>query len=348
MGAWYTTREDVKSALDSKESARNNALIDIAIEAASRAAEGHLNRTFAPTVATKYFDWPTEEYSRAWRLWLDESDLISVTTLSSGGTAIPASDFILEPNRTGPPYSRIEILKSSASAFGGGATQQRDITVTGLWGYADDTTTVGVTAEALDASETGVDVDGATSAAVGVGSILRIDDERMLVTDRSMLTTGQTLQAPLTAVNNNVSVAVTTGSAFAVGEVILLDSERMLVVDIAGNTLTVRRAWDGTALAAHSGSTIFAARTLTVSRGALGTVAATHLTGASVLRWDIPGVLRALAKGEAINILLQEGSGYARVVGSGENEREMQGRALRGLREQAVESLGRIGRVRVV
>jgi hypothetical protein len=48
----------------------------------------------------------------------------------------------------------------------------------------------------------------------------------------------------------------------------------MLIDDIAGNTLIVKRGWDGTVLAAHTtGATIYAPRTLTVTRGALGTTA---------------------------------------------------------------------------
>jgi hypothetical protein len=345
MGVWYATREDVKSALDLKETARSNARVDAAIEAASRGAEGFLKRIeFAPVTATRYFDWPNETTSRAWRLWLDDSELISVTTLTSGGTTIAGANFILEPNRSGPPYNRLELLRSTSSTFGGGSTEQRDITITGLFGHSNNTTTVGVTAEALDGTETGIDVDGPTAAAVGVGSLLQIDSERFLVTERSTLTTSQTLQTALTATTNNETVAVTTGSAYAVGEVILLDSERMLIVDITSNNLTVKRAWDGSTLAAHTGSTIFAYRALTVTRGALGTTAATHSSGASVLRWDVPGLLKQLVIAEAENDLLQQLGGYARTVGVGENEREASGRALRDIRERALEYFGRLGR----
>src|SRR5690606_22447868 len=55
---WYTTRETVKAALDYKETARNDAQVDRAIESASRAVEGLLHRRFYPETATRYFDWP--------------------------------------------------------------------------------------------------------------------------------------------------------------------------------------------------------------------------------------------------------------------------------------------------
>lgn len=348
MGVWYCTREDVKSALDSKETARNYAQIDRAIEAASRATEGFLHRTFAPVLATRYFDWPNQQYARAWRLWLDENELISATTLSSGGTTISASDYFLEPVNSGPPYDRIEIDIDSSAAFATGGTHQRAVAVTGLWGYTADETSVGTTAEALDSSETGVDVDGATAALVGVGSVLKVDSERMLVTERSTLTSGQTLQSDMTAVDNNVTVAVTNGAAFAVGETILLDSERMLIVDIAGNSLTVKRGWDGSTLATHSGSTIYGYRTLTVTRGALGTTAAAHNSGATVYRWDTPGPVRELVMAEAVNNLLQARSGYARTAGSGDNEAEAKVLGLEGLRMAVRRSHGRKARVGAV
>jgi hypothetical protein len=121
----------------------------------------------------------------------------------------------------------------------------------------------------------------------------------------------------------------------------------MLIEDIAGNNLTVRRAWDGSTIAAHSvGATVYAPRTLTVTRGALGTTAATHLTAASVYRWDAPGPVRQLCVAEALTDLLQGRSGYARTAGAGENEREATGRGLKDLRERVYVSHGRKARTR--
>lgn len=340
MGVWYITREAVKRSLDAKETARNDVLVDRAIEAASRSVDGLLRRTFAPTLATKYFDWPNEQYARAWRLWLTQANLISVTTLSVAGTTVSASDYFLEPANDGPPYDRVEIDLASSAAFSSGSTHQRSLSITGLWGYTNDETTVGTIAEALDASETGVDVDGATAALVGVGSVVRVDSERMLVTGRTTLTTGQTLQSDMTNANNMVTVAVTNGAAFAVGETILLDAERMLIVDITGNNLSVKRGWDGTVLAAHSGSTIYGYRTLTVSRGALGSSAATHSTSAPILRWDVPGPVAELALAETLNNLEQAKAGYARTAGSGESEREVALNGLEALRKSVIRSHG--------
>ena len=124
----------------------------------------------------------------------------------------------------------------------------------------------------------------------------------------------------------------------------------MLVEDISGNNLTVKRAWDGSPIAAHTaGAVIYAPRTLTVTRGALGTTAATHSSGATVQRWDPPGQASQLCVAEALTDLLQGRSGYARTAGSGDSEREASGRGLRDLRERVYNSeLARKGRMRSI
>lgn len=353
MGVWYCTREDVKSALDFKETARSDAQVDRAIESASRSVEGLLRRRFYPWTGTRYFDWPNQQYARSYRLWLESNELVSAATLTTGGRTVDASDYVLRRSDglDEAPYDQVELLLNTNATFGGGSTHQRDIAITGVFaGCAIDEAASGTLAEDLDTSETSVDVTD--SSLIGVGSILRVGSERMFVTGRSMADTGVDIDAgdSLTASNNDTSITVSsTSGAPQVGEVILIDAERMLVVDTAGATLVVRRAWDGSVLAAHSpGASIYALRTLIVTRGALGTTAASHLTGASVLRFLVPGTVRALCVAEAVSVVLNEGSGYARVAGSGENAREAAGRSLNDLRQQARIAYGRIGRIGAV
>ncbi len=349
----YATREDVMRALDSKTTARNASQVDRAIESASRDVEALCHRRFYPQIATRYFDFPGPQYARPWRLWLDDSELISVTSLSSGGVPINEADFFLEPNRSGPPYNRVEIDLAGPATFGGGDTHQRDITLTGLFGYRNDETTVGaLTAAVASANATSITVDGPAAAALGVGSVVRLGAERLLVTARTMADTGQNLAGDLTAQNSAVSVTVADGSGFAVDEVVLIESERMLIVDIAGNTLTVKRGWDGSVLAAHTaGADIYAPRTLTVRRGALGTTAAAHDSGAAVVRWDPPGPVRDLVLAEAVAQLDNERTGYARTRRTGDggsSERAMDATALAALRDRVYASHGRKARVRAV
>jgi hypothetical protein len=310
-----------------------------------------MHRTFAPVVATRSFDWPNFQYAYPWRLWLDQWELADIpTAVTSGGVTIPLAACNFEPVNSGPPYQSLELRRDLPYSYGVGSTPQRDITITGLWGYSNTESTAGATAEALDATETGIDVDGPTAAAVGVGSILRIDSERIIVTDRRQLDTGQTLGGTgLTNLNNDVTVPVASGTAFGIGETILIDAEKMLIEDIAGNNLIVRRAWDGSTIAAHTlGATIYAPRTLVVTRGALGTTAGSHSNTATIYRWTPPGPIRQLCVAEALTDLLQGRSGYARTAGTGDNEREVRGVGLADLRDAAFTQCGRKARQRSV
>ena len=92
----YTTRESVQDAFDIREAAHRSTQIDEAIASASDDIDGWLNRHkhgLAPRIATRYFNYPRSDFSRAWRLWLDENELISVTTLTAGGTVIASTDY---------------------------------------------------------------------------------------------------------------------------------------------------------------------------------------------------------------------------------------------------------------
>jgi hypothetical protein len=349
---WYATREDVKGALDSKLTARDDAQVDRAIATASRDLEGALHRRFYPEVATRRFDWPNQQYARPWRLWLDSNELISITTLSSGGTVIDPAHYFLRrsDDLDEAPYTQVQLDLDGPASFGGGGSHQRDISITGLWAGCrlDEVPAGALEAAVADASTTTVDVtDGAL---VGVGSLLRVGTERLVVAGRTWLDSGQNLGAPgLTAQANSVLVAVTTGSAFHAGEVVLIDAERMLVVDVAGDQLVVKRAWDGSVLAAHTaGADIYVPRRLTVERGVLGTTAAAHGDAAPVVAWRPPSVIGALCIAEAIAQVEQEQSGYARTVGAGDNEREARGAALADLRRRAYTDYGRKARIGAV
>lgn len=353
-GIWYCTRETVKALLDVKVTARSDAAVDRAIAAASRKVEGNLNRVFYPLVGVRYFDWP-DQYARSWRLWLDASELIELYSLTAGGKAIPNDNINLEPNRSGPPYRRIELRLDTNSAFGGGQTPQRNIAAWGLWGFRNDEAPAGTATASATASAGTLLVSDST--AIGVGQIVRAGAERLIVTEKRMVTTGQTLQAPLTVQKNDQALHVTDGTAFTVGETLLLDSERMRVDDIAGNILTVERAFDGTTLAAHASSTIYAPRSLTVTRGALGTTADAIASGAQLYRWEAPSGVAELTAAEAIVALLQGSAGYARITGVGSAARQVGGGTttktsygvgLDGLREQVYNAYGRKARTRAV
>lgn len=343
-GVFYCQREDIAFALDVKLTAQSAAEIDRAIDSASRNVEGLCHRHFYPLTTIRYFDYPNKQSAGIGRLWLDRWELISVSAFTSGGVTVPPANYYLEPN-WGPPFNRIEVNRGSSSALSSSSlTSQRALAISGVFGYSAEEENGGTAAEAMDLTETGL--DGSGSPSVGVGSILRIDTERMIVTDRSWLTSGQTLLTPVAASMSAVALAVTDGTQFAAREVLLLDSERMLVVEVAGNTLTVRRAVQGSTLAGHTGSAIYWPRTLTVTRGALGTTAATHLISAPMYLHVVPALIRELTQAYAEAYCLQRNAGWARTVGSEQNEREASGRGIRSLEDDVYQAYGRKARIR--
>lgn len=340
-GVWYCTREDVKNALDSDETARNNNQIDRAIEDASRSIERLLLRKFYPQTATRYFDWPDRNRSQSWRLYLGRDELISVTTLTVAGQTIPATDYFLEPANEGPPYTRLEIDLASSAAFTTGGTHQRAIAITGTFGYREDLEPVGELADTLEANSS----DTATvswTRNVGVGALLKIDNEYLVVTDRNMVDSTQNLGGNLDDSTNDVTVTVVDGTDFLIDQTILIGSERMLIVDITGNNLTVKRAWDGSVLATHTaGADVYTYSGTAVDRAQLGTTLAAHTGGADINRLIIPPAVRNLCIAEAMNTIEQEASGYARVVGAGESSKAAGGDGLEGLRSKVRKDLGR-------
>lgn len=346
MGIWYCTVEDVMGALDVKDTARAVPGISRAIESGARMIDGAMARAFWPELDTRYFDWPNAQTAPAWRLWLDDNELISATAVTAGGITLDTSTYQLEPNASGPPFNRLELRQDSTAALGGGTTAQRAVGITGTYGYRDDSMSAGTSVGALTDSATAVVCTN--SADIGIGSLIKINNERMVVTAKGWRTTSQTLQTPVDAQMRTVAIAVSDGTAFVAGELILLDSERMRIVDIAGNTLTVQRAADGSVLATHTGSTVYVPRSLTVLRAAAGTTATTHADAAAVTVWLPPGGIRSLNIAEATWLRQGDSAGWSGSTGSGESARSLRSDQLVALRKAAYVQYARKLRHRAV
>lgn len=353
MGAWYTTRERVMRSTDIKAAAYASSEIDRCIETASAAVDTLCHRGarengipgFAPWKGSITFNWPTTDNSNSWRMWLGRHRLISLSTVTSGGSNIPTANVFLEPYSLGPPYNRIELDRAGQYALNyGSGTGQRSLVLNGLWGETDraETRSGWSLGSSPDSSTTTMTIN----APVGVGSILLVDSERLIVQERGWSTSGQT--GTLASSMAAQALAVSDGTAFEVGEELLLDSERVLVRDIVGNTLVVQRAVAGSTLAAHTGATVFYSRTFTVERGALGTTAAAHTSGAAVYVWEPPPLVEQLTIAYALEQRAQETSGYARTIGSGENERQASRAGIRELEERVRFAYGRTARALAV
>lgn len=346
MRAVYATVERVMRAADIKASAYARDDILDALESSSEAVDRLVNLgdatrpAFAPWTGSIVFDWPTANNGNAYRFWLNQFRLNSLTSLVSGGDTL-TDDVLLWP-ASGAPYSAIEINTEASDALdiGDSGTGQRSLTIAGVWGVLGEDRTR--SAWTLGAGVSASAATLALNAPIGIGSIVTIGTERMIVEDRTWSDSGQTAPA-LTANVAGQSLIVSDGSDFLTGEEIMIDSERMLIRDIAANTLTVQRAVSGSVLAAHSnGATIYWARSCTVERGALGTTAATQALGAAISIYRAPSIVEQLTIAYALDRRAQESAGYARTIGQGESERQVSARGIADLERRLIERYGRI------
>jgi len=310
--------------------------IDRAIAAASTEIERITRRNYIPITATKLFRWPQRE-GDSLVVYVRE-DLIAVTTLQtkaqdSSPTTISANDYFLEPNNYGPPYDRIEIDLSSTSAFEGGDTPQRSISVAGRWGYSEETKAAGTVSSGLASDATATEMVGDDGSLIDVGDTLLIESEAIFVSDVKSAALGSIqLNDTLTKDTSDVTVTVDASHGLAEGEIILIDSERMRIESIATNDLTVVRAVEGSVLAAHStNAAINVYRTYTIVRAQNGTTGATHANSTAVSRYvpepDVTNLCMALALAN----IHQEKAGWGRSIGGPEASQELSGRQLEAL-----------------
>jgi hypothetical protein len=299
-----------------------------------------MHRRFYPQLGTRAFNWPghVDPNSGSRTLPLGQDELVSYTEIRVDGVVVDPAHITLVPANDGPPYGAVE-FDSTITA----TTVRRAVEIDGLYGYRVVEEAIGTLSGSLAAGAAATASVSWTTARFGAGDLLRIDDERLIIAERTMVDSTQNLGgAGLTVANNDVTVPVTTGTGFAVGEIILIDSERMLIVDIAGNNLTVKRQWDGSVLAAHAtNADIYTLTGVELARGQLGTTDAGHNSGATIYRFVWPDLVNQLCIAESVVGLIQESSGYGRKVGSGDNERPAPGEGLEDLRRRAYEAHGR-------
>jgi hypothetical protein len=312
----YCTREQVRRALDVKQAAYNNVNVDRALMAGVDAVEELTQRKFFVNNTTRQFDWPNYQYAYPWRLWLDQHEMAGQPTLVTTGSllpspiVIPPGNYIMRPVNDGPPFTLLELRRDKNSAFGYNDTPQLDIAITGPFGYwAKTRQTSCLFTSAVGATDATVAVSDGIS--VGVGDILIADSESMVVVDSAYSDTGITFSGLSTPQASDNQVGVPDGTKFTSGEALQIDSEWILVLSVQGNTLNVKRAYDGSVLTSHTGGTIWARRVLSVLRGQLGTTAATHSTSVVLSINAVPGLIQELALAEAIVWITQEPSAFS-------------------------------------
>lgn len=336
----YATREAIKAAAGWNGDAFN--------VVADRLAESHTDkvdelysRRFFPRVVTRYYDWPSTRHVSTTKLFFD-ADILSVTSFTADGTTISASDYYLYPvDETGKPYGWLELDADSDAEFGDGG--QRTLVLVGVEGYSNNTTPAGALGASINDSVTSLTVTD--SSLVGVGDLILIGTERLIVTDKAFADTTKNIGADLDDLNTADTVTLPSSHGILAGEVIQVDSERMLVRSVATTSAVVDRAYDGTQLATHAnGADIYAPRTLTVTRGAYGTTAASHTQADAITKNVPPSLVRDLVIAEAIAQHTQEAGGYGASMGPG-GQSTHDRIALLDLRKRAWEAYGRQERV---
>lgn len=370
----YCNRTEVQRALDVQTTVADTDLVDDAMQGAARDVEEGLHRLFYPWDGTKYFPWPNYQYAYPWKLWLDRHDILCLARLVTGGQEITLDKVFLEPvnRRPGFPYRWVELDRSSNAAFGGNAlTPQHSITLAGTWGFTADADQAAALSGAVTATAPAIVVSD--SSRIGAGDIVILgygrgaapypDDtlghagairpytgERCLVQDVAAAATGQTQTGSgcSTAASADNLLEVADGTQVHAGETLVLDGERMLALQVTGNLVTVERAFDGTVLAEHGNAPVYALRSLTVERGALGTTAQAWEAGTAVAKHRVPGPVHDLAVAVSLDTVLQRTSGYARTVGAGDDAAPAPGQGLASAWRRASDYAQRQARTRVI
>ena len=369
-------------ALDFSPGVDVNSQVDRGLVSAAENIEAHMHRVFFPSDDTRYFDWPNwgdrggGQYANPWNVYLDDDDLTCLTGLVGGGVTITLDKVFLapwsNPRKRKPYFTKLSLDVSTNASFGGNAqTPQASIAMTGTWGYGADADPAGTLAAAVGQNDTTVTGSDGSVAGPGdliilgygrgsapfpasaphAGAIAPYVGERVLITDVSAVATGLTQDGGgvTTAEDNDQALSVTGTGALNAGEVITLDQEMMLVEQLVNGVATVRRAYAGSTLAAHSGAPVYAWRQWSVLRAQLGTsYLGPYAQGAAVYRHRVPQLIRDLSIAETGNQLMQEGSAYARMVGSGENAHPAPGMALADKWDEARTAHGRKARSRGV
>jgi len=292
--------------------------VDDLIMAGSEFVEAECQRHFYPLDATYTFDWPNYQYAYPWRLWLDQYELAQAPTKVVSGTYLAqpvdiTSSVIPQPINDGPPYTSIELRRDLSGSFGNNTTPQNDIGITGTFGFWYKPVPAATLAVAMtDTTGTTLTLSAGPTSGPGVGDVILVESERMLLTDISYASTGITATSGGTlAQKTDMLIGVPDGTQFSAGEVILIEQEFMLITNVVGNILWVNRAVAGSILSTHSNMLIYANRLATVTRGALGTTAATHTQGKAIQRFECPALVRQVATAHALTGKLNEPAGYS-------------------------------------
>lgn len=215
----YANRDDFKSWMQSSLSTSvtiHDTTIDPILRAVSKQIDKFCQRELHPYTATKYFTAERAAYLRL------DADLLSITTLKTSESEDTGSrtyedtwattDYDLEPYDAADmerPYNLIRARDTGSYAFPSGV--RKGVEIAGTWGYWSSRTSSGTLAEALDATETGIDM----TAGHGLKPLqtILVGTEQMFITSISTNTL-----TVLRGVNGTTAAIADTGAAVTVYE----------------------------------------------------------------------------------------------------------------------------------
>lgn len=126
----YATVTQVKEYVGISETFSDDNLLTDIIERAQGLIDAYTGRVFEAATATKYFD---SAHIDGQDLNLYGEDLLSVTTLTNGNSAVIASgDYRLFPRNSSPKWG-IKLDEGKSWSFADGDSE---VSVAGTWGYS--------------------------------------------------------------------------------------------------------------------------------------------------------------------------------------------------------------------
>ena len=218
MTGCYADVAMVKAALriPSTQTGDDAALLALC-ESVSDAIDRYLGRSAHALTATRYFRWTGAPGHDRRTLRLDRP-LIAVTAAGvdeddDGAyelTLTEGTDYVLEPrNRdANEPALSLRLLRTGSQIQAWPALADA-VRITGRWGWSEETEQAGTTAEALDTSETGVDLTA--GHAVAIGDTIVVDSEQMFVRAFASANTATVVRA----VNGTTAATHLTAAAVA-------------------------------------------------------------------------------------------------------------------------------------
>ena len=217
----YATLDDLRKYIEITDTSKtaDDPLLIRSARIASTTIDEECGRHFYPLLATQTYDRPHH-----FELWFDD-DVLAVTSITNGdGTSVASTAYVLRPNNYYPKY-KLDLLRTSGVVWQISSTgnDAQAISLIATLGYNKNWATAWQTSDAI-ADAAGINASVTT---ITVSDADGADENGM--TPR-----------------------------FQVGQLIKIESEYLWVIAVTAastNTLTVRRAMNGTTAASHATGT---------------------------------------------------------------------------------------------